>query len=233
MRMGHSRIHMPYVIITLLTILFITSGCGSSRAVIEEKDSQIQEHLRQIDQLQNDNAELRRELARQTQENRSLNARLAELEKQIHEYRDRVNTLEARIAQPEPKPEPIEITAGQFDAEYNRAVNLFRERKYQDAKNIFTELLNSGIDHPLIPNCQYWIGETLFGMGEYRRAIEEFQKVFGYASQLKHDDAQIMIANSYFMLGEKDSARQEYQRLVDRYPNSDYVSFARQRLQQM
>lgn len=232
MRTGQTITRFRYTAITALITVFFLSGCSSSRSVIEEKENRIQEQVRQIEQLQHDNAELRRELAQQAQENRSLNARVAELEKQLIEERERAQALE-EARKPAPRPEPPEVTIAEFEREYTRAVNLFRDSKYEDARSLFTTLLNSEIDHSLISNCQYWIGESLFGMREYRRAIEEFQKVFNYDSQLKYDDAQIMIANSYLMLGNKERAREEYQKLLDRYPNSDYAATARQRLREM
>jgi tol-pal system protein YbgF len=239
MTKGHSIKSTFLLLFVLLMGAFFIVGCGSSRVVVEEDqwaDQWDQEEAAapsQLEQLQADNAELREELARQTQENRTLNARIAELEKRILEERERIRELEeARVAAPPPPPPPTTSTAAEFDREYTRAMNLFMERKYSEAKDLFTRLLNSNVNHPLIPNCQYWIGESLFGMREYREAITEFQKVFGYSSQVKHDDAQIMIANSYYLLGDRQRARQEYQKLLDQYPNSDYVVFARQRLQE-
>lgn len=223
-----------YLSIPVLIAVFFISGCGSSRAIIEEKEYRLQEQTRQIEQLQFENAELRREIAQLSQSNRSLNAQVAELEKQLIEEREQIRTPDAAvITRPEPGPERTDITPAAFENEYNLAIRLFRSRRYQDAKDIFTRLLHSGADHPLISNCQHWIGESLFGMREYNRAIEEFMKVFNYESKLKHDHAQIMIANSYFMLGNNDRARQEYQRLIDRYPNSVFISFARQRLREI
>jgi len=239
MTTGYSIKRFYLIAIFTLIATFLIAGCGSSRVVVEDDDwadqwddEEIAEQVDKVAELEQENAELKEQLARQSQENRSLNARIAELEKRLLEERDRVRALEER-PEPEPEPEREEITRADFDRQYTRAINLFMERRYQDAKDIFTRLLNSGIDHPLVSNCQYWVGETLYGMGEYRQAIEEFRKVFDYSSQLKHDDAQIMIANSYRNLGDRDRARQEYQRLVDRYPNSDYVTFARQRLRDL
>jgi tol-pal system protein YbgF len=249
MRKGYStRYGLTFVL--LVVLMAFLPGCGSSQVVVDEDEwadqwdggreaerEQVTEQREpRVEQLQRDNAQLREELARQTQENRSLNARIAELEKRLTEERERIQALEAA-----PRPEPARarteperartsISRAEFDREYTRAVNLFMDRKYQEAKDLFTQLLNSGVDHPLVANCQYWQGEALYGMREYREAIEAFQKVFNYPSQVKHDDAQVMIANSYYMLGQRDRARQEYQRLLDRYPNSDYVAFARQRL---
>ena len=221
------------LILTLISVLFI-AGCGSSQAVVEDDDwahqreqERVEDLEERVNQLERENTELREELVRSRQENRSLNARIAELEKRLLEERERRQALEEA---PEPEPEPVTITPDEFENQYNRAINLFNNRQYEDAKNLFSRLLDSGVDHPLIPNCQYWIGETHYGMGEYRQAIDEFQKVFDYRSQLKHDDAQIMIANSYKQLGDNERARQAYQRLIDRYPNSEYINFARQQL---
>jgi TolA-binding protein len=234
MKSERSFFPLEYLSIPVFVTVFFLYGCGSSRAVIEEQDNRLQEQAKQIEQLQFDNAELQREIAQLSQGNRSLNAQVAELEKQLIEEGERIRQPDVTMTtRPEQRPEHTAITPAAFENEYNRAIRLFRSRRYQDARDIFTRLLHSGTDHPLIPNCQHWIGESLFGMREYNRAIEEFRKVFNYESKYKQDHAQVMIANSYFMLGNKDRARQEYQRLIDRYPNSNYVSFARQRLREI
>jgi tol-pal system protein YbgF len=236
--MSKSSVSAVLPLILTIAVILILSGCGSSKPVIEDDEwadqweQPVDERQQQIDQLSTENQQLREEIARINQENRNLNARIAEMEKRLLEERERARP---EVTEVPAQPQPVDrtVTLESFDREYNRAFNLFMNRNYSEAREIFTKLLNSGINHPLIPNCQYWIGESQFGMREYRQAIDSFQKVFDYPTQVKHDDAQIMIANSFFMLGDRARARQEYQRLIDRYPNSDYTAFARQRLSEL
>jgi TolA-binding protein len=241
MRVTMKAYSIPAILPIVLTMfaLAIFLGCGSSKVVLEEDEwadqweSPVDERQQQLDQLTEENLQLRQEVARLGQENRNLNARIAEMEKALLEEREQVRVEVTDTPTRPTQPVERSISPESFDMEYNRAFNLFMNRNYSEAREIFSKLLNSGVNHPLIPNCQYWIGETLYGMREYRQAIDSFQKVFDYPTQVKHDDAQVMIANGYFMLGERQRARQEYERLIERYPNSDYVAFARQRLSEL
>lgn len=231
---SNQRPFLPLLYFVLFLVVIGISGCGSSKVVLEDDqwadqwEQQPDETQQAIDQLTQENQQLRLEIARMGQENRNLNARIAEMEKLLMEERLRA----AETAKPPAEPPPSEsaVTVSNFDREYTRAYNLFMNREYSKAHEIFGNLLNSGVSHPLLPNCQYWIGESLYGMRDFRQAIQAFTKVFDYPTQVKHDDAQVMIANSYYMLGDRQRARQEYQQLIDRYPNSDLVNFARQRL---
>lgn len=169
-----------------------------------------------IDSLRADNSKLRSQVMKLEQENRNLVARAAELETRLAGEREKV------------KPEPKMI--GDAKGEYDRGLSMFRQRRYQDAISTFMGLLNTAPPEELEGNCHYWIGESYYGMKQYRGAISHFEKVLTYSRSTKIDDAQIMVANSYLRMGDKARAKQEYQKLLDRYPASPYAKIARGRL---
>jgi TolA-binding protein len=78
----------------------------------------------------------------------------------------------------------------------------------------------------LVSNCHYWIGESYNGMGNYQQAIQEFSTVLRYSSSYKLDDALIMSGVCYLKLGDSATARQQFQELVSRYPESEYAPTA-------
>ncbi|OPZ64053.1 MAG: Tetratricopeptide repeat protein [bacterium ADurb.Bin478] len=79
----------------------------------------------------------------------------------------------------------------------------------------------------LADNCQYWIGESYFGLKEYQQAIMEFQKVFAYSMTDKYDDAQLMIGLSYVRSGQKEKAQKEFETFLNTYAGSEYAGVAR------
>ncbi len=76
-------------------------------------------------------------------------------------------------------------------------------------------------------NCQYWIGESYYDMGNYEQAIISFEQVFSFTNSNKDDDAQLKLGICYHKLNNQEKAKEEFQRLITYYPDSEYVSIAR------
>ena len=122
------------------------------------------------------------------------------------------------------KSTPEEVSA------YKSSVSKFNAKSYSDAISELQTLLNSGIKDDYADNCHYWIGLSYFQTKEYDAAIKHFQQVMNYRFSEKKDDSQIMIARAYERMGNKEQALTEYQKLVDMYPTSEWVSRARAHL---
>lgn len=111
-----------------------------------------------------------------------------------------------------PLPRSVDESAiynSEFGAAYQDALDDFYVRNYTRAIRKFRDLVARG-DHPeLADNCQYWIGEAYFAMGNYYQAIAEFQKVLPIERSNKANDAQLMIGLAFMKAGETDLARTE------------------------
>jgi len=82
-------------------------------------------------------------------------------------------------------------------------------------------------------NAQYWKGECYYGLRKYQQALIEFTKVFAFSNTDKADDAQIKIANCHIKLGERDRALAALRKLIDEYPDSEYVPTVRDKIKQL
>ncbi len=118
-----------------------------------------------------------------------------------------------------------EYTAN-FSDKYDSALKLFYATKYQQAMDIFLELKSQYPEHSFQVNCQHWIGECYFGLENYTNALAAFQKVLTFGKTYKTDDALLMIGRSYQKMGDKINARLYYNRLLNEYPNSEYLDKA-------
>jgi len=127
----------------------------------------------------------------------------------------------------------VAAEAGTFRGRYDEALRLFHERRYSEARAILETLLREQPDHPLADNCQYWIGECLFGQSRYLEAVAAFSKVFAFDATDKYDDAQIMIALSYMRMGIPERAKAELLDFLKFYPRSEYVATARSYLNRL
>lgn len=115
------------------------------------------------------------------------------------------------------------INASNFKQLYQNALQKHYNRQYEEAIREFSLLLKAMPQHTLASNCQYWIGESYNAMGDYRDAIDAFSAVLNYGSSYKYDDALIMNGLIYMKLGNKSSARENFQQLVSKYPDSEYA----------
>ena len=216
---------------SIITLLMLV-GCSSSEQIEQTQTRSVEPSATEMMQkemtgLKTENAALKDQVSKLEQDNRTATAHAAELETQLAELKDRL------IATPPPPPPKAMISDAH--SAYDHGLQLFRSRNYTEAASTFQGILDGGalMVTELEDNCHYWLGECSFGAKKYSDAIEHFQKVFSFTKSEKKDDAQIMIANSYFALGNKTKAKVEYQKLLDKYPASPYVKKARGRLSQM
>ena len=61
----------------------------------------------------------------------------------------------------------------------------------------------------------------------YETAIKEFKKVLKYKNSNKHDDAIYKLSKCYFHLDDNEKADYELNKLVNNYPDSEYVKKAK------
>lgn len=108
----------------------------------------------------------------------------------------------------------------EYGLAYQDALDDFYVRNYDRAIRKFRELLARNDRSPLADNCQYWIGEAYFAMGNYYQAIAEFQKVLPIENSNKSNDAQLMIGISFIKAGEPDLARAELNTVINFAGNS-------------
>lgn len=123
-----------------------------------------------------------------------------------------------------------DVPPGEYQQRYQQGLDQFHSHDYNGALQMFESLLASDANNSLSDNAQYWIGECHYAMRQYKKAIVDFEKVFTFPNSNKDDAAQFKLGLSYLRLGDNAKSREEFQRLLDVYPNSEYVSRAREHL---
>jgi tol-pal system protein YbgF len=126
-----------------------------------------------------------------------------------------------------------DVSPEEYEQKYQEAYDLFNAREYTAAVQVFESLLASSVNHSLSDNAQYWIGECHYAVRQYDKAIMDFEKVFTFPKSNKLDDAQFKLGLCYLRKGENQKAREEFQRLLDVYPKSEYLSRAENHLQSL
>jgi tol-pal system protein YbgF len=161
---------------------------------------------------------------------------ITDLKSQLKKQSEQIYQLESQQqAQPRVSYTPVsgDVAPEEYEQRYQEALSMFNDRNYQNAIEAFESLLASQANHSLADNAQFWIGECHYALGQYKKALIDFEKVFTFPKSNKNDSAQFKLGLCYLRLGDKSKAREEFQRLVDVYPKSEYLKRAQSHLQEL
>lgn len=176
------------------------------------------------------------------EEKKKLEDQIKKLEKQVQQKDDAISDLNSKISiqatelQKRPSSSGSsntivsDISIEEYQMRYDDARSEFEARNYNAAIPLFESLLGASAQHSLSDNAQYWIGECHFALGQYNSAIIDFEKVFTFPKSNKLDDAQYKLGLCYLKKGDKTKAREEFDRFLRDYPNSELTSKAEKHL---
>ena len=117
---------------------------------------------------------------------------------------------------------------------YRTAFEDLKRRDYNSAMRGFETFLQSYPQSSLSPNAQYWLGESAYGAGAYKRAANEFEKVIRlFPDSSKKDDASLKLGYSYYELREWGKARTVLKDLMMSSSGSTVGKLAAERLKRM
>ena len=139
----------------------------------------------------------------------------------------------AKLKSGSPLSSDPKFNAAQYKQTYMTSLGHFQNQEFDDAIVGFKELVSSDATNDLADNSQYWLAECYYSQREFKRAIAEFEKVFTYPGTDKDDDAQLKIGLAHQSMGNVNKAREEFQRLVDYFPGSEYYPKAKDALKQL
>ena len=151
-----------------------------------------------------------------------LDARLDELDKTLKDVKASVEALRPPVSRLSAQPAETAEKAYQSAQVYYQAGN------FGQAVLEFTDLIQHFPRHPLAENAQYWMGASYLASRDYRQALVEFRKVLDlYPGGRKSPDTLYQIGLCYRNLFEPARARETWQQLVQRFPDSDAARLAR------
>jgi tol-pal system protein YbgF len=220
------RAMVGLVPVLVMLVAMTVAGCGSSEESMEEwtqtpaaTPTSMLEY--RVDSLKNENARTKDQLEAVAAENRKLTARNAELETKLNEA----------LAAPKveaPPPAPVNAASA-----YEAALAKFKAKDFQGAIADMEALLNGNVEQKLADNCQYWIGESYYGLRNYKEALKQFTTVLGLPRSEKKADATLMSGNCQAALGNGAAAKEAYEKVVSDFPTSPLVDKAKDKLAKM
>ena len=118
--------------------------------------------------------------------------------------------------------------------EYQAALALLKENRYQDAIAAFQIYLVTYPASEFAPNAQYWMAEAYYVLKDYQAAIAQFNKVISaYPGNRKIPDAYLKIGFSYYELKDWPKATQALAKVLANYAGTPAARLAKIRLQKM
>ncbi len=114
---------------------------------------------------------------------------------------------------------------------YQEGLELFRLKKYQEAKKAFRDFIKQHPNSSMVANAHFWIGECEYRQSRYEEAILEYNKVISkFPKSNKVPDALLKQGFAFAKLGDKESARILLQKLVKKYPHTPQAKAAKRQL---
>lgn len=117
---------------------------------------------------------------------------------------------------------------------YQQVQKQLRQGDLQGALIGFSDFLKQYPESSLAANSQYWMGECYYGTRQFRKAIQEFERVVTmYQSSQKVPAALLKIGYSHLELQDRDLARATFRQLVRSYPKTPEAARAYARLTEL
>lgn len=216
------------------------------RTRVTESDAKTQEQLaelaRRLDRLEaaqrgqlelaNQIDALRQEIARLRGQVDTLANEVATLQKR---NRDLYSDLDGRLKALEPKPVAVDgrqVVVGRDEqAAFDAAMVLVRAGDFKPAASSLQQFLTRYPQSAYVPNAQYWLGNSLFALKDYRGAIAAQQVIIDrHSDSPRAPEALLNIAASQVELGQRAAARTTLQKIVSDFPQSEAAKVAADRL---
>ena len=134
---------------------------------------------------------------------------------------------------PGPAPTPAAAPPATEKQAYDAAYDLLvRQRKIPEAISALEAFLNQYPDGDYADNAQFWLGEARYAGQDYAGAIDDFQAlVKRYPQSAKVPDALLKVGYIRYAQGDYAKAREVFDGLVRHYPGTAAARLAEQRLE--
>ena len=114
---------------------------------------------------------------------------------------------------------------------YDQGLEHFRAGRFAEAVTAFQLFTRNFPRSTLVPSAQYWIGNSLYAVRDFRGAIAaQRQLLTQFPDSAKASDALLNIASAQGELGDLQGSRATMQEVIARYPMSEAGVKAKQRL---
>lgn len=146
------------------------------------------------------------------------------IQKEISQDAAAVGGISAVVTSEAPKAAPADAAK----ALYDKALNLFQKRKYEEAIRDWSEFSKTFPKHKLVPNAIFWEGECYYQLKDYANAALKYQVVIAnHSKSNKYRSSLLKQGLCLIKLGKTKSGRYILEDLIKKAPKSAEASRAR------
>ncbi len=162
-------------------------------------------------------------------------AKIAALEKEIHEIKSRLSSEDKKPEIDRGKTSEMPTTEHEETIKdqrlYDDAQIDFKDKKYPAARQKFEKFIKENPDHKLASNSQYWIGEIYYNEKKYEEAILAYETfIKKYPKHDKVRAAMLKQGYSFLELGDKKTGKVILERIIERYPRTSEADLAEKKI---
>ena len=115
-------------------------------------------------------------------------------------------------------------------AKYKDAIGALKSSNHAETTALLQKMLDEGVPDRIADHCHYWIGEIKYADQDYEKALQEFNEVLMLDTWEKRGDAWLMIGMCYEKLGNKEKAKQAFEKVIKDYPMTGNVKTAKEHI---
>ena len=214
------------------------AGGGGSTQDMEAIRSSVADSAGRVEQIQAELMRINGQLEQMAQSNADQKAAFAKFREEttaeIEKLRNEISLLQKSTGVTRQVENARKQAArGEVDL-YQEALDLYKEKKYKDAKKTFQKYIDTNPAGSMVPNAHFWMGECEYSMGRYEEAILEYQTVISkFPNSNKLPDSLLKQGLSFAKLGDVESARIVLSKLVKKYPKSPQATVASKQLRHL
>lgn len=158
----------------------------------------------------------------------SLEARLKDLNDKL--IRLSTEKSSQKVEEEKASEKAVEEKSGEPLKAYEQAYELYREKKYREARDRFNNFLKDFPKSDLADNAQFWIGETYYAEKDFEGAILAYEMVIkNFPQSEKLPGAMLKQGMAFLELGDKKTAKVIFERLIEKFPDSKEAETAKKK----
>ncbi len=140
----------------------------------------------------------------------------------------------AEAAKSKPAEEPkADAQTNPADALFAKADAAFKAKKYEEARQYYSEFATAFKKHPNTSQAVFWVGECAYNLQDYGKAVLAYQEVIEkYPKSTKYKPAVLKQGMAFFKIGKDKAGRAVLQDLIDRFPKDPESVRAKQFLKE-
>jgi TolA-binding protein len=198
----------------------------------EIEHKQTTQTSRVVDDLKKQISLLNEQVSALQNDNKALNTKMEELSTKVDEQKAFIEKVTHSLGKMSSDTKGQDESTSDIGDAYEKAVKLMAAKKYNDAKDIFLELIADKSQKASIVNKSHFqLGMIEFKRKKYEDALVFFSKVYTqYPESSVAPSALFHLGKSFKAMKKVEEANSSFSELIEKYPKAKEASLAKKEL---